>query len=368
MGKKSSIGLVFFFAVVLCAVGGAAWFFLQGDLLEADADVPSDLITQAERRDIESKLLLSGEVIPAFQVDVKPEVGGKVKSLDVETGQVVKKGDLLAVIDDTDLLTEKAAAGTEIAGAQLSVDKNRGNYQRAKALFDEKLISKEVYANLEADMLISENSLLKAESRMRSVEDRLSKTRIVAPADGTILNIPVNEGQVVTAAASVNSGTLLMTFADLSRLLIDTHVNQMDVAKVKPKQDVDVNMQGADARTIQARVEFVAPLATVKNNIKGFQVQALILDNEGRLKPGMSVSMTVPIGESKAALSVPIAAVFSEDDENVVYVKSSKQGQIADRRIVTVGLSNLSFAEITSGLEEGEEILLVNPRLLKSNS
>ncbi len=368
MAKKSKVGLTIFVLAVLCVVGGAAWLFLQGDLLEADAGVPSDLIAQAERRDIESKLLLSGEVIPAFQVEVKPEVGGKVKSLDVETGQQVKKGDLLAVIDDTDLLTEKSASETEIAGAQLSVDKNRGNFQRAKALFDEKLISKEVYANLEADMLISENSLLKAESRMRSVEDRLSKTRIIAPADGTILNIPVNEGQVVTAAASVNSGTLLMTFADLSRLLIDTHVNQMDVGKVKPKQDVAIEMQGTDTRKIQARVEFVAPLATVKNNIKGFQVQALILDNGGRLKPGMSVSMTVPIGEAKGAVSVPIAAVFSEDDENVVYVKSSKQGQLADRRKVTVGLSNLSFAEITSGLEEGEEILLVNPRLLKSSS
>ncbi len=367
MAKKSKTGLIFFLLAIAAAVGGAGWYFLQGDLLESEDEVPGNLITQAERRDIESKLLLSGEVIPAFQVDVKPEVGGKVKSLDVETGQAVKKGDLLAVIDDTDLLTEKSAALTEIAGAQLSVDKNRGNYQRAKSLFDEKLISKEVYANLEADLLISENSFKKAESRLRSVEDRLSKTRILAPADGTILNIPVNEGQVVTAAASVNSGTLLMTFADLTRLLIDTHVNQMDVAKVKSKQEVEIEMQGADSRTIQARVEFVAPLATVKNNIKGFQVQALILDNEGRLKPGMSVSMTVPIGAAKSAVSVPIAAVFSEDDENVVYVKSSKEGQIADRRKVTVGLSNLSFAEITSGLEEGEEILLVNPRLLESS-
>ncbi len=352
----------------LCAIGGGAWFFWQDDLFKPEAEVPIDLVAQAERRNIASKLLLSGEVIPAFQVDVKPEVGGKVKSLDVETGQQVKQGDLLAVIDDTDLLTEKSASETEIAGAQLSVDKNRGNFQRAKALFDEKLISKEVYANLEADLLISENSLLKAESRMRSVEDRLSKTRIVAPADGTILDIPVNEGQVVTAAASVNSGTMLMTFADLSRLLIDTHVNQMDVGKVKSGQEITIQMQGTDARKIKARVAFVAPLATVKNNIKGFQVQARILDNEGRLKPGMSVSMTVPIGEAKDAVSVPIAAVFSENDENVVYVKSSREGQVADRRVVTIGLANLTFAEITSGLQEGEEILLVNPRLLNSNS
>ncbi len=368
MAAKSRFPPILIVLFVLAAAGGAGWYFYQGAVLEPNDEVPADLLAQAERRDLESTLLLSGEVIPAFQVDVKPEVGGKIKELRVETGQEVKRGDLLAIIDDTDLMTEKSAALTEIAGARLSVDKNKGNRDRAKALFDEKLISKEVYANLDADLRISENSLLKAESRLQTVEDRLSKTRIIAPADGTILNLPVNEGQVVTAAASVNSGTLLMTFADLSRLLIDTHVNQMDVGKVSPGQKILVKVQGGDEQPISAIIDFVAPLATVKNNIKGFQVEAEIQDNAGRLKPGMSVSMTVPVGEAHGAVSVPIAAVFSENDENVVYVRSSQSGKIADRRKVTVGLSNLSFAEITSGLDEGEEILLINPRLLKSSS
>ncbi len=368
MAAKSRFSPILIILLVLAAAGGAGWYFYQSDVFEPEADVPEDLLAHAERRDLESTLLLSGEVIPAFQVDVKPEVGGKIKELLVETGQVVKRGDLLAIIDDTDLMTEKSAALTEIAGAKLSVDKNRGNYDRAKALFDEKLISKEVYANLEADLRISENSLLKAESRLQTVEDRLSKTRIIAPADGTILNMPVNEGQVVTAAASVNSGTLLMTFADLSRLLIDTHVNQMDVGKVHSGQKINVKVQGGEDKPIEAIIDFVAPLATVKNNIKGFQVEAEIQANEDRLKPGMSVSMSVPVGEVQDAVSVPIAAVFSENDENVVYIHSRTVGQPAARRIVTVGLSNLSFAEITSGLEEGEEILLVNPRLLNSNS
>ncbi|MGC1480448.1 MAG: efflux RND transporter periplasmic adaptor subunit [Chthoniobacterales bacterium] len=368
MATKSKKTPILFLLLTAILIGGAGWYFLQSDLVETDEEVPEDLLALAERRDLESTLLLSGEVIPAFQVDVKPEVGGKVQKIYFKTGDHVRRGDLLAVIDDTDLMTEKEAALTEIAGAELNVDKNRGNYDRAKALFDEKLISKEVFANLEADLRISENSLLKAESRLQSVEDRLDKTRIVAPADGTILNLPVNEGQVVSAAASVNSGTLLMTFADLSRLLIDTHVNQMDVSKVQAGQRISVKIQGGDENPINAIIEFVAPLATVKNNIKGFQVEAEILENQGRLKPGMSVSMSVPVAEAENAVSVPIAAVFSENDEKVVYVRSKRSGQAADRRKVTVGLSNLSFAEITSGLDEGEEILLINPRLLNSNS
>jgi RND family efflux transporter MFP subunit len=357
-GKKKG-SILIFLLVVLVAAGGGAWFVLTESKNAAEnAEIPASQLTKAEKRDLESKLLLSGEVKAASEQDVKPEVGGKVKEIAVTVGQRVKKGDLLAVIDDTDLLTEKHSAETTIDGAQIEVDKNQGNYDRAKALFDEKLISKEVYANLHADLLISKNALDKAMSQLQSVKDKLSKTRIIAPYDGTVLNIAVTEGLVVTAAASVNSGTTLMTFADLSQLLIETNVNQMDVGKLSADQDVFVNMQGDDAHTVKAKIEFVAPLATVVNNIKGFEVHALIEENNGTLKPGMSVSMTAPVGDAKGAISVPIGAVFKQDTDRVVFVR---KGNLAERRKVTVGLTNMSYAQILSGLKEGEEVLLVEP-------
>lgn len=349
------------FVVVLVLGGAAGWYFVFGPAAAAPREDPADsLVAKAERRDIDSSLLLSGEVIPAFQVDVKPEVGGKVKELVVTVSQEVKKGELLAVIDDTDLLTEKRSAETAIEGAQLAVDKNQGNYDRAKALFEEKLISKEVFANLESDLMISKNALERAQSQLQTVNDKLAKTRIVAPSDGTVLDIAVNEGQVVTAAASVNSGTTLMTFADLSRLLIDTHVNQMDVTKLAAGQEVQVHLQGDDANTVKARIEFVAPLATVKNNIKGFQVQALIAGDNDLLKPGMSVSMVAPVGSAKGAVTIPISGVFKRENERVVYVR--KAAGNAERRKVRTGLTNMNFVEIKDGLREGEEILLTEPR------
>jgi RND family efflux transporter MFP subunit len=357
--KKKNRALPVIAILLLIAAAAGTWFLFLKPADPAASAENDSTITTVTRRDIESRLLLSGEVTPAFLVEVKSEVGGKAKTIHVEAGQTVKKGDLLATIDDTDLLTEKKAAETEIEGAQLSVDKNRGNYERAKALYEEKLISKEVYANLEADLRISENSFEKAQSRLQTVEDRLKKTRITAPADGTVLDIPITEGQVVVAAASVNSGTVVMKFADLSQLLIDTHVNQVDVPKVMPGQRVLVNMQGDNSDPVGATVEFVAPLATVKNNIKGFAVQAAIDPGDARLKPGMSVSMTLPVAEAKAAVSVPIAAVFDEDEERVVFVKS---GETTEKRKVTIGVTNLRFAEITSGLAEGEQVLIRDPR------
>lgn len=335
----------------------AAWrgagIFAKGSETKSEGQTAT-----ATLEDVEPKLLLSGEVTPAFQVEVKPEVGGKVKKIHVAAGQPVKQGDLLVTIDDTDLLNEQAGALTDIEGARISVEKNRGNFERAKALYDEKLISKEVFSNLDADFRISQNTLEKAERRLQTVKDRLSKTRVVSPADGTILDVMVNEGQVVVGAASVNSGTTLILFADLSRLLINMHANQMDVSNLVVGGGLKVRFAGKSEDKASARIEFIAPVATVKNNIKGFEVQAAIEEGAAHLKPGMSVSMDVAIGRADHVVAVPIGAVFSDNENKVVYVR---KGAGVEKRQVAVGLTDLSHAEIKSGISAGEEILLAEP-------
>jgi RND family efflux transporter MFP subunit len=347
-----------FLLVVLAVAGGGVWFVFKGDGSANDKDIPENLITTAKLRDIETKLLLTGEIAPGFMVDIKSEISGRVKEIHARTGSFVDRGTPLLTIDDVELLTERKAAETEVRGAELEVEKRRGNFERAKALFEEKLISKEVFANLESDLLIAENSLVRSLSRLQTVDDKLNQTRILAPASGTVLNIMVNEGQVVVGATSVNSGTVLMSFADLGRLVVDTHVNQMDIGKINIGDSIKILMQGEEGKAIPARVEFVAPVATVRNNIKGFAVQAVVEELDPGLRPGMSLSLEVPIAKSKKTVSVPISAVFTEQDEKVVYVRS---GAGTQRRPVRIGVSNFSFAEVLEGLNEGEEILLVQP-------
>ncbi len=355
-------------AVVLAGLGYAGYHWYSGKPTDNSVSAAEgENIVTAERRDIESSLLLTGEVTPSLQIDVKPEVGGKIKKIHVAIGDTVARGDMLATIDDRDLQTERAGALTEIEGAKLAVDKTRGNYERAKALYQQKLISKEVFSNLESDFAIAENSLEKAQRRLQTVDDKLRKTVITAPFDGTVLDIPdsVNEGQVVTAAASVNSGTTMMKFASLSRLMIDSHVNQADAPSLAVGQKVDIAVVDGMTGSLTARIESIAPLATVKNNVKGFKVEAEIDQGVGRLKPGMSVSMIVPIGKVANAVSVPVTAVFRDRRDNIVYVR---RGATTERRKVTIGLTDFSFAEVKSGLKEGEEILIEEPAKLPAKS
>jgi RND family efflux transporter MFP subunit len=317
-----------------------------------------DPVEEARIADVAPVLPLAGEVVPAFQVDVKPEIGGKIREIHVAEGQAVRKGDLLITIDDTDLLSERAGVEAEIEGARLAVEKTGGNYGRARQLFERRMSSKEEFANLEADHRIAQNDLERAQRRLRIVDDRMAKTRILAPLDGTVLDIPVAEGQVVVAAASVNSGTSLMVVADISRLVVNTHVNQLDAGKISKGAMVKVEAAGADGEVVEARISSVAPQATVKNEIKGFEVAAVVEGAGGALRPGVSVGLEVPLGKAEGVVAVPVTCVFEEDGVKVVYVAG---GEKPERREVEVGLVDLSLAEIKSGLAAGERVLAVRP-------
>ena len=347
--------------LVLAALAGGGWFFFGGKLAKpATTEVVGDkALARVEKRDIESSIDVSGDVTPAFQLDVKPEVGGKLKAMHVVAGQTVKEGDLLVEIDDRDLLTEKDSALTEIEGAKLTMEKAKKNFERSRELFDQKLISREVFDNLTSEFELGQNGLVKAQRKLQLVEDRLRKTKVFSPTDGTVLTVPVIEGQVVIAAASVNSGSTLMTIANLSRLLIEMHINQVDKAKLSLDKVVQIRAEALKEETMDARISFIAPIATTKSSVKGFQVQALIEKPDPRLSPGMTVTLNIPIAHVEDAISVPVTAVFkSEGNKKVVYVKN---GDATEKREVKVGVTNIDHAQILKGVKEGEEILLVEP-------
>jgi HlyD family secretion protein len=352
--------------LILATLGGGGWYAYSqkwfglnaAQKKEAAGNTGGPMAT-VEIRDIEYSVQVSGDVLPATQLDVKAEVGGRIKKLNVIAGMTVKAGEVLVEIDDRDILTERETALTEIEGARLLVEKIEKNFLRAEDLFKQNLISKEANDNLGSELALARNSFAKAERRRQIVDDKLSKTKVIAPGDGTVLTVPVVQGQVVIPAASVNSGTTLMTIANLSTLLVETHVNQVDVAKLTLKQDVSLTAESVKDEQIDAIISFVAPVASVKNGVKGFTVQAIIEKPSQRLRPGMSVQLTIPVAHAEDVVSVPVGAVFrGEGGARVVYVLN--QGKPV-RRVVKVGVSNTDHAQILEGLQEGDQILLNEP-------
>ncbi|MEO7319043.1 MAG: efflux RND transporter periplasmic adaptor subunit [Chthoniobacteraceae bacterium] len=353
-----------FTLLIVAAVGCGGWYAYahRSALTPGLANEAADkFVAKAEKRDIDSTVEVSGDVTPAFQIDVKSEVGGRVKVLRVQPGDLVKEGDVLVEIDDRDLLSEKESALTEIEGAKLTMQRAKNNFDRGKELADSKLVSQEVFDNLNSEYAIAQNGLTKAERKLQLVEDRLRKTKVLAAMDGTVLaaGVPLVEGQVVIAAASVNSGTTLMTIANLSKLLVDMQINQVDYRALSPNQIVKLRAESLKDIEMEAKISFISPVAVAKNSVKGFQVKALIDRPHERLRPGMTVNIVIPIDSADDAVSVPISAVFKgEGRSKVVYVR---KGDSTEKRAVKIGVTNTDFAKVLSGVTVGEEILLVEP-------
>jgi RND family efflux transporter MFP subunit len=354
-------------AIALVALAGAGYLGLRdadiaGALFGASAGRAAvEKTVPVERRTIAVNVQAVGEINPANLVTVKSEVSGRVQTIHAGTGQQVKRGELLVSLEDTDVLTEQDAALTEIEGARLQLEKAERDFERTRELLAARLVSQESFDNAQTALQMARNEYERAGKKLQTVEDKLKKIRIRAPFDGTVLSVLVSSGQVVSGASGVTQGTDLMTFADLNEMIIRAHINQVDVTRITPGQTVRITVDPLPGVTLEGRVVLIAPIATVRNNIKGFNVDVLITKMDPRIRPGMNANLTFPVARVEDALTVPVSAVFTERDERFVYVKD---GAAPQRRPVEIGVSDHRHTEILSGLRDGERVLLQRPASL----
>jgi HlyD family secretion protein len=333
-------------------------------------------IASVETRDISFSITAAGEIGPADQVSVRPEINGKIAELPVDIGDNVKKGQLLCRLDDTDLQTEKETQVSQIAGARLQieaaslqVERTEREFKRNESLLQSKLVAQEIFDNARTDAQVAKNSvalaknaLERAEKALKQVEDKLAKTRIEAPFDCTVLTRPVSLGQTVSGSAGFNSGTEILSIANLNDMIITAHINQADVTRMKNGQPVEVQVESVPGLRMRGVVQRIAPQALIKNGIKGFSARISIKDLDPRIRPGMTSILSIPVATVENALSVPLSAVFTEKGERFVYVQDGEQ---FERRPVLVGLSDLSFAEVQRGLSDGDVVALELPSDVK---
>jgi RND family efflux transporter MFP subunit len=340
----------------------------------ADAKIVS--IANVEARDISFAITAAGEIGPADQVSVRPEINGKIAELPVDIGDEVKKGQLLCRLDDTDLQTEKVTQQSQVAGAKLQieaatlqVEKTEREFKRNDSLFQNRLVAQDIFDNARTDFQVAKNSLQlaknaleRAESALKQVDDKLAKTRIEAPFDCTVLTRPVSLGQTVSGSGGFNSGTEILSVANLNDMIIAAHINQADVTRMKNGQTVEVQVESVPGLKMKALVERIAPQAVIKNGIKGFSARIALKELDPRVRPGMTSILSIPVASVENALSVPLSAVFTERGERYVYVKDEEE---FEKRTVQIGISDLSFAEVQSGLQAGEVVALELPTNIK---
>ncbi|MEO5803035.1 MAG: efflux RND transporter periplasmic adaptor subunit [Verrucomicrobiota bacterium] len=346
--------------VVLLAAGFGGFHFWKKWQTKNQSSKISKRPTTAtvESRDIRFSINAAGDIGPADQVSVRPEVNGKIALLPVDIGDTVKKGDSLFTLDDTDLQIQRSSRQTDIEGAKLQLEKTKRNFERVQKLFSDKLISQEVFDDARTEYDVAKNAFTRADQALSLVDYSLTKTKIVAPFDCTVLTRPVSVGQAVSGSGGFNSGTEVMTIANLNDMVILAHINQADVTRVTLQQSVDIEVDSVPGLRMKGLVERIAPQATVKNNLKGFSARIALKKIDPHVRPGMTANIAIPVASAKDVLSIPLAAVFTEGGERFSYVKN---GAATERRSIQIGVTDYSYAEVTGGLSAGEIVSLEGP-------
>lgn len=351
--------------VVVLVAGG--WYYLRSRPSatgEAGGGATGPSVASVIQTNIEFSVNAAGEISPAEQVSVRPEINGRIEILPVDLGDSVDKGALLFKLDDKELRNQYDSSRVSVERARLELDKSQRDFERAQDLLDDKLISQELFDNTQTSFELARNALERAQKELAILEERLTRTEVRAPFDCTVLTRPVSVGQAVSGSGGFNSGTEVLTIADLDNLVINAHVNQADVPRLKVGQTVEVAVEAVAGLSVTGIVERIAPQATFKNNLKGFAARVLLKSPDRRVRPGMTANVKIPVDSAANVVAVPVVAVFTEKNETTgkrerfVYVK---QGEHYERRLVTLGVSDNFFAEIQAGLRAGEVVALQMP-------
>lgn len=364
--KKSLVALFFGFALA----GTAFYFAKRGD---ADGKpVPADaaLRVDVKRQDLVVEVVDTGKVQPKERIEVKSKVAGQVITVLVEEGRRVKKGEVLLQLDPIDFERDVARAEAEVAQARNSV-------KLAELDLDRKLRGEREGAVARIDVEYALNAVETKKISVRSAQiavatarDRLRYTQIVAPIDGTVLELGIKAGEVVTPGVQQTfEGRPLLTIGDLTTLIVRSELNQIDIAKIELDQVVTLSFDALPRRRFEARVTKSAPSAIKPKGkeVEAFPVEATLIEADPAIRPGMTADVRFQIDRRPNVFAVPIEAVVKEEEKafvtKIVLAKGKEQTERAEVRL---GVRNDRQLEVVDGLAEGEK-LLIDPRSSKEN-
>ena len=351
-------------ALALAALVGGGLFVAQRSRAKPAAIDPALLVT-ATRKPLEVEIIETGRVQPREKTDVKSKIPGQVQRVLVQEGAIVKKGDVLLVLDPTDYTRDLAKAEADVAQASAALDFAKLAHQRA-----ERGVAQGVASRFEIDQTAHDErtktvAVRSAEVARSVAQDRLRYTKLVSPIDGTVIARGIEPGEsVVPGVQSTFDGKALLTIADLSALLVKVNLNQIDVAKIEVGRKATLTLDALPGKTYQAVITKVAP-ASVKlpgKDQEVFPIEAQLEAPDGLVKPGMTADVRVHLDAKDGVLALPLETIVKEAGRSyVMRMVEKKPGQLEPEKTeVTLGLRNDREVEVF-GIEEGTRVLLKPP-------
>jgi len=370
----------FFILLGLLIAAGVTYYFFSSN----NKQETTYLTESVTRGNIEKTVVASGSVESVNEVDVGAQASGKITKLYVKLGQEIKKGEMIADIDSTTqintLNTKKAALVSyqaQLKAKKTAYDVALSSYNRLSKLYTQKATSldsvntaKSTLDNAKAEMEAIEANIKQAEIEVNTAETNVGYTKITAPMDGTVISVPVSEGQTVNANQTTPT---IVTIADLSKMKIKPEISEGDITKVKAGQEVSFTILSDSQTVYHSVIDSVDPANTTTSDSSStssstssssssttsaiYYYANVLIDNPDRtLRIGMTTENNIKIANAKDVLLVSNMAIQKRDGKSVVNILNDKNQP--EQREVETGVQNDFQTEIKSGLNEGEKVIV----------
>ena len=352
-------------ALGIVALAVVAYLLLSGGKKEEKVEFET---AKVEEGNIQTTITATGTIEPVTSVTVGTQVSGIVSKLYVDYNSVVKKGQVIAELDKTNLISELTAQRANLSSAQSSLNYQQSNYNRYKTLYDKGLVSADEYESALLQYNQAKEQVKTAQESVQRAQTNLGYATITSPIDGVVLSKSVEEGQ--TVAASFNTPELFTIAQDLTDMRVIADIDEADIGGVKEGQRVSFTVDAFPDDHFDGQVTQVRQQATTESNVVTYEVVISARNNDLKLKPGLTGNVTIFTLEKNGVLVVPAKALRFMPNEALLQKGQTiedveaptklwtLEGNVFKAHKVETGTTNGVLTEITSGVNAGTEVLV----------
>ena len=314
-----------------------------------------------ETGNISKSTVVTGKIQPRDEVNVKPQINGIVAELYKKAGETVQQNEVIAKLKVIPDMSQLSSAQSRLRLSEMNLEQAQINYDREKALFDQKLVSAEEFEKVrqalqqaQEEKAISQETLEIVRDGVSSSNKSGSTTLVRSTISGLILDIPVKVGNSVTMSNTFNDGTTIATVANMDDLIFDGNIDETEVGRLHVGLPVRITVGALQDVHFDAALEYIAPKATESNGTNLFEIKASVKIPAGiTIRSGYSANAEIVLQEANDVVTVAESAIQWEGDSTFVYVMD---GETWAKRPVETGLSDGVNIEVRSGLTVGEKV------------
>lgn len=315
---------------------------------------------------IEKKTVATGKVVPQDEVEIKPQISGIIDKILLEEGVKVKAGDLIAVIKVVPNEQALYQAQGRVRNAELALNNTKIEFERNKTLYDKGVVSNQDFINVQLSYEQANQELKNANADYQIIRrgsiggSTAANTNIRATVSGTLLEIPVKEGDQVIQANNFNDGTTIATIADLSKMIFEGKVDEGEVGKLAVGTPLKITLGALEGTELDAKLKFIAPKGIEETGAVQFKIEGDVeVSDDIFIRAGYSANASIVLEKKDNILVIPEALLQFDKSTNKPYVElavGAEEDQKFERKDIEIGISDGVNVEVVSGLTESDKV------------